>query len=141
MPKESNHKNDTPHYHLWTGRINPDSGRVDRLFRKGKAYRHRSTATRHAESISAAVDDWIVRECRDGADCPYNRRPEWIGKQLPKGNPRALTAAQVKELRRRWNSGETGRTLVGDFPLSRGPLERAARGETYKDIPMPTEEA
>ena len=58
------------HYHIWAGRRQGNTGRVETLERIGKVYRTRQAAHKASKSLYRAWDDTIIRECKDGQSCP-----------------------------------------------------------------------
>lgn len=70
------------HYHIWAGRMNGRTAKVQALFEIAQAYRTRQAAHQAAQTMEGrhtnsrgAFDDYIIRECKQEF-CRHNRKEE-----------------------------------------------------------------
>lgn len=83
----------------------------------------------HAEAVTPGMVNVLIAD-RGGFRTPAFRRARRQAARL--ASP--ITLADVREIRRRrWQGGETLKTIKADYPISLGCLSRICRGETWHD--------
>ncbi len=60
----------------------------------------------------------------------------WPKQNVRKGNRRRriLTDEQVREIRKRYDAGETQRSIAKDFSVTTNTVRQIIRRESYKDV-------